>query len=53
MSFTGKTGNLANEGAEKLCKDTTFFSYMQARANFFIFFIKSVKSENRQKKSDN
>ena len=37
----------------KLRKVTTFFSYMQARANFFIFFIKSVKLENGQKKSDN
>ena len=37
----------------KLRKVTTFFSYMQARANFFIFFIKSVKCENGQKKSDN
>ncbi len=34
----------------KLRKVTTFFSYMQARAFFFIFFIKSVKAQNGQKK---
>ena len=34
----------------KSCKITTFFSYMQARAIFFIFFIKSVNAKNGTKK---
>ena len=34
----------------KLRKVTTFFSYMQARANFFYFFIKSVNRRFGTKK---
>ena len=34
----------------KSCKITTFFSYMQARANFFIFFNKVTNFPNGHKK---
>ena len=37
----------------KLRKVTTFFSYMQARAIFFIFFIKCVNGKIDTKKGDN